>query len=910
MLYFLSWLALSIGSITTAIQLTLVDPVAGLINKTDQEITLHGEGLQDITVEFEDITGTTPKQTASPIPSKASFSQASFLLPVYTEPSYVIIRVKNDSMKATILLFHFYEEPSFSCCDPPNVSFTGSDTATITGKNFFPSNSILVRLLSSWTDKTVSGKYVNQTTIIFNAPITSYSQTYTSKDYSINVFLAMDGRNYFPMSGTSSFAYYERELLQLAFIYVGPINDFGWSYSQNQGRKEIEMLYPGLITTEYREKVRTEEAKNLLLEYCQNGFDMIFTGSFEYYNISREVADSPKCRDTHIVSATGIMPSEKMSTMLARIYEAKYLAGMTAGYKLAQEKSIGNCVAYLGGEEIPEVFRGFNSFALGCKYAFPNCIVKVIFLDTWENATLEAAAAEYMWHVGKCRIIAQETDSTKPSELYNSLDGYSIGYNSDMSSVVGESVLVSPYIVWGKLYQYFIDKLIKGGSFPGEDYFRGMSHNPEDPPVNLWPFSNSVDEMTRIQVNDRWRQIRGVDQGKGVFCGSLRKGRKEGFANVSSDEYEDNNSNLCLTEIALKGMMYTLENVELMKANVDTNWGTVRYSSKELPIYEIIEIDWEIPVELLVLFLLISSLGLLTVFFTALYMWKFRNNKWFKSHSVRLMWFILLGCFLLFILPIIIALPRTPEYCILTRFLTHLAFFICALPICLKTYRLNKFFAAARHLQTAKCTDKQLIFINALCLIVFSVYCAVWFSSQESFTKREFLAKENKYLNSCSDHNIYDYIIFIAEVLSILWALQLVVMIRGIPKQFNESKYIAFTLYTVLVIGIILLPIVLAIQNQPDLKYFLENFGILVVAWALYFALFGVKVQKIIKGEQLATRSKLRNQDSRHGITLKRSPGSQGSSLHTQHNSLSINQDKDGISSLGTASSLAIKAPS
>ena len=62
----------------------------------------------------------------------------------------------------------------------------------------------------------------------------------------------------------------------------------------------------------------------------------------------------------------------------------RYLAGIVAGDALAAPSGTpyatarGNtCVGYVAAYPIPEVQRGINAFALGCKSRYPGCIVKV-----------------------------------------------------------------------------------------------------------------------------------------------------------------------------------------------------------------------------------------------------------------------------------------------------------------------------------------------------------------------------------------------------------------------------------------------------------------------------------------------------------------------------------------------------
>lgn len=892
---FFSCLTILFWSVSSAIQLIAVHPAVSRIN-VPGNASLIGEGFDantKLTVEFQSVTGINPNQAV--IAKVKSSTELNIEIPDYSNAAFSIIRVKNESSmnwSPTPLLFQFYEPPTFSCCNPTQVSFTAEEIVTITGSNFFNASSITVKLSAPWIDRprVVKVQFISESKLVFVAPITAAPAS--NVDSTVMVSLAMDSVNFEPQSG-GTFGFIQRDLYKLAFLFTGPILDFGWTYSQNQGRKEIEMLYSGQVETEFREAVPDDEVEKLILEYCDKNFSLVFTGGFEYMEASLAAAKSDSCSNTHIVSATGYKKSKGMSNMFAKVYQAKYLAGMTAGYTMAREVTPrkSKCVGYLGGENIPEVYRGFNAFALGCQKAYPDCIVKVVFLNEWENPPLEKLAAEFIWYEEGCDIIAQETDSIDPSQVFMDLGGYSIGYNSDARAVVGGSVLTSPYVVWREVYKYFIDAMLKDGSMNMRevDYWPGMDAQA----VNLWPFSNDVDLSTRNKVIVVWDSLKEKDT---IFCGPLEVSKYSVVLGnvvneyVGNGSYEDSSNENCLTEFKLLTWFTRVKGVEFAKARV-TNNGAISYMDAKLtPLFYEAEVDWERPQAMGIIFILIGCIGISTVLFTFVFMNKHQKSPWFKAHSVKLMYFILMSCLLLFLLPILLFLKPDLHNCIVTRFVSHLAFIICAPPICLKTYRLHKFFAAARHLQTARCTDKQLISLVLAALLLFTIYSIVWFSLDPPVATRKYVEKIGMYHTSCSSPNNWDLFLIIPEVVVLIMAIQLVTLIRGIPKQFNESKYIAFTLYTVLVMGIVLVPLSLQLKdNEPYLTYFLDNFGAVIIGMVTFLCLFGVKIKKIMKKEQYASRLKPNFSKSGHS---ERSIGSQVGS------------------GVGSSASLALKSPS
>ena len=56
--------------------------------------------------------------------------------------------------------------------------------------------------------------------------------------------------------------------LKVAFIYVGPVGDFGWTYAHEQGRKEAQAHFGDKVVTSYVENVAEALDGNVgLLEF-------------------------------------------------------------------------------------------------------------------------------------------------------------------------------------------------------------------------------------------------------------------------------------------------------------------------------------------------------------------------------------------------------------------------------------------------------------------------------------------------------------------------------------------------------------------------------------------------------------------------------------------------------------------
>src|SRR6202000_2458970 len=71
---------------------------------------------------------------------------------------------------------------------------------------------------------------------------------------------------------------------KVGYLYVGPVDDYGYNYAQNQARLMVEKEVPG-VTTQYVENVPENADAVRVMERMINGnFKMIFATSYGYYN--------------------------------------------------------------------------------------------------------------------------------------------------------------------------------------------------------------------------------------------------------------------------------------------------------------------------------------------------------------------------------------------------------------------------------------------------------------------------------------------------------------------------------------------------------------------------------------------------------------------------------------------------
>ena len=118
--------------------------------------------------------------------------------------------------------------------------------------------------------------------------------------------------------------------LKMAWVYVGPVGDGGWTFAHDLGRKEAMKKLGDKIQTSIVESVpEGADAERVIRDLATKGNKIIFTTSFGYMEPTLKVAKAfPKVDFYH---ATGFKSAPNVVIYNSRMYEPAYLAGLKIG---------------------------------------------------------------------------------------------------------------------------------------------------------------------------------------------------------------------------------------------------------------------------------------------------------------------------------------------------------------------------------------------------------------------------------------------------------------------------------------------------------------------------------------------------------------------------------------------------
>jgi basic membrane protein A and related proteins len=243
--------------------------------------------------------------------------------------------------------------------------------------------------------------------------------------------------------------------LKIAFAYVGPVGDGGWTFAHDNARKAVEQEFGSRVQTSFVENVpEAADAERVFRDMVSQGNKLIFGTTFGYMEPMLKVATDVK--DVKFEHATGYKQADNMRTYDSRTYEGAYMAGVIAG---GMTKT--NTLGVVGSIPIPEVIRNINSFTLGAQSVNPKVRTKVVWVNKWFDPPSETAAAQSLLN-GGADVLMQNTDSSAVLQTAGKAGKYAFGWDSDMTAYAPNAHLASAVINWAPYYKKATKEALDG----------------------------------------------------------------------------------------------------------------------------------------------------------------------------------------------------------------------------------------------------------------------------------------------------------------------------------------------------------------------------------------------------------------------------------------------------------------
>ncbi|MCO5401324.1 BMP family ABC transporter substrate-binding protein [Ralstonia soli] len=299
------------------------------------------------------------------------------------------------------------------------------------------------------------------------------------------------------------------EPLKVAFVYVGPVGDAGWTYAHDAARKEVEAKFGDKVKTSFVENVpeSAADAERVFRDLATQGNKVIFGTSFGFMESMLKVAkEFPDVKFEH---ATGFKTADNLGQYDVRTYEGAYLAGVVAG-KMSKSGKLG----VVGSVPIPEVIRNIDSFTLGARSVNPKATTRVVWVNKWFDPGKEREAATTLIGQG-VDVLMQNTDSAAVVQTAQEKGVYALGWDSDMTKFGEKAHLAASINKWGVYYNKVVDDVLNNKWKP-ETVWWGLKEGA----IDLGAYNTVVPEDVKTLVETRKKGI--IDGSAPIWKGPIK----------------------------------------------------------------------------------------------------------------------------------------------------------------------------------------------------------------------------------------------------------------------------------------------------------------------------------------------------------------------------------------------------
>ncbi len=258
----------------------------------------------------------------------------------------------------------------------------------------------------------------------------------------------------------------EKGKFNVAFVYIGPHNDGGWSQSHDEGRQYVQEKVANVHTTYIENVPEGADSEQVFRALARKGFDVIFGTSFGFMDPMEAVAaDFPNVTFIHVSGYKS--NGTNFGNLFGAMESMKYLAGMLAG---SRAKMDGNTkLGYMATFPIPEELRLGNAFALGMLKTCPECTLDVRWINTWHDPVKEREAAASLFDAG-AQVVFTGADTPANADVATEKGRWGITYDWK-GSCKAERCLTAPYWNWGPVYAKVVEGVQNKTYKVGWDYF-------------------------------------------------------------------------------------------------------------------------------------------------------------------------------------------------------------------------------------------------------------------------------------------------------------------------------------------------------------------------------------------------------------------------------------------------------
>jgi hypothetical protein len=284
----------------------------------------------------------------------------------------------------------------------------------------------------------------------------------------------------------------------------------------------------------------------------------------------------------------------------------------------------------------------------------------------------------------------------------------------------------------------------------------------------------------------------------------------------------------------------------------------------------VVHVGYDHPVGLA--FLVISFLGLLASVCVAVVFIKHNDTPVVKASNRDLSYMLLFCIAMCYLAPVIYLADPSKLVCVLVQVWFYLFYTTCIVILAAKTNKIVLLFeerVPRSKFSSGIAKYRHVLFV--LCTLLMEVVIiAIWVSVDRP---SPFINKSNRkmYIHACKSSlaaagDACRYILMAILIFASLFCCYFAYKARRLPDNFNEGKFIAFSMYILIISWITFYPVYLNIQDMYTVVVLSAT--TIVAASGLLFCMFWPKIYIIIWRPHKNTKQSMQEQLTRHAFRL------------------------------------------
>jgi basic membrane protein A len=249
--------------------------------------------------------------------------------------------------------------------------------------------------------------------------------------------------------------------IKVAMVTSGPTNDQGWNYDALRGIQQIKAKFGWDYA--YSESVPVAQQQNVLRQYAQQGYNLIFAHGYEWGDALTAVAkDFPNVMFVQINATTA---GDNIVGTAFKYGELGYFTGMAAGLMTKNNK-----IGVVAAQDAPQVTADSDMMKVSAKLVNPNADVNVSFVGSWDDVVKGQQVVQAQIDRGVDILIIMGNAFTPPAIKLAKEKGIKVipGWTIDGYSLGPDTVIVSAVQdipgVYLDIAQKYKDGTLKGNT--------------------------------------------------------------------------------------------------------------------------------------------------------------------------------------------------------------------------------------------------------------------------------------------------------------------------------------------------------------------------------------------------------------------------------------------------------------